>query len=299
MSATTPTHQSTEPTIAVESRPYRQRAGTPAFRFSAALAVVAALTTAISVFFPSVFRDPAMTAGNARGTALVMLVVALPTLLAGMTLAWRGILWGRVIWLGALAYLTYNAIFFAYAIHFNRLFLLSAAMLLLGVWSIITLLREIRPEAFRDRLEGRLPVRAIAGYLLVTTALFALLWLKDILPAIGAGTAPGSLKRTGMVTNAIQMTDLAFGFPLTALAGVWLWQRRAWGYVLAGVFLVYGLLESISVATDQIFGRLNDPQAPLWTVPIFIALLLIGLVPAAVYFRGFRRQAGLLRGGQP
>jgi hypothetical protein len=70
---------------------------------------------------------------------------------------------------------------------------------------------------------------------------------------------------------------------------VWLWQRRAWGYVLAGVFLVYGLLESVSVATDQTFGHLNDPQQPLSAVPIFVVLVLIGLAPTVAYFRRFRR----------
>lgn len=293
MTVTTPLRESArtaaEPDVMVEPRPEARRPGRLAFRFSAALTAVAAPTTAISVFFPSVFRDAPMTAGNARGTALVILAVALPTLLAGMALAWRGVLAGQILWLGALAYITYNAVFFAYAVHFNRLFLLSAAMLSLGVWSLVTLLRAIRPEVFRTRLAGHLPDRAIAGYLLITTALFTLLWLKDILPAIAAGTAPDSLKRTGMITNAIEMTDLAFGFPLTALAAVWLWQRRAWGYVLAGVFLVYGLLESVSVATDQYFGHLSDPKASLSAIPIFIVTFLIGLVPAGAYFRGFRR----------
>jgi hypothetical protein len=259
-----------------------------ALRFSGALAAVAAITTVVAVFFPSVLRDAPMTAGNAQGTALVVLAVALPALLAGMALARRNVLWGQILWLGALAYITYNAVFFAYAVHFNRLFLLNVAMLSLGVWSMVTLLRVIGPEAFRARLAGRIPVRALAGYLLVTTALFTLLWLKDIVPAIAGGTAPVSLKRTGMVTNAIEMTDLAFGFPLTALSAIWLWQRRAWGYVLAGTFLVYGLLESISVSTDQVFGHLRDPQQPLSAVPIFVVLALIGVVPAAMYLRGFR-----------
>jgi hypothetical protein len=259
-----------------------------ALRFSGALAAVAAIITAVAVFFPSVLRDAPMTAGNAQGTALVVLAVALPALLAGMELARRNVLWGQILWLGALAYITYNAVFFAYAVHFNRLFLLNVAMLSLGVWSMVTLLRVIGPEAFRARLAGRIPVRALAGYLLVTTALFTLLWLKDIVPAIAGGTAPVSLKRTGMVTNAIEMTDLAFGFPLTALSAIWLWQRRAWGYVLAGTFLVYGLLESISVSTDQVFGHLRDPQQPLSAVPIFVVLALIGVVPAAMYLRGFR-----------
>lgn len=261
-----------------------------AFQFSALLAAVTAVTTVVSVFFPGVFRDAPMTAGNARGTALVMLIVALPVLLAGMALSHRRVLWGQILWLGALAYITYNAVFFAYAVHFNRLFLLNVAMLSLGVWSIVNMAREIEPLSFQARLAGRLPVRLIAGYLLVSTVLFSLLWLKDILPAVISGAAPESLKRTGMVTNPIEMTDLAFGFPLTALSSVWLWQRRAWGYVLVGVFLVYGLLESISVATDQFFGHLNDPQQSTATIPLFIVLLLIGLLPAAEYFKGFRRR---------
>lgn len=260
-----------------------------AFRYSAFLVAVTAVTTALCVFFPAVFRDTPMTAGNARGTALVMLAVALPVLLTGMALSGRRILWGRVLWLGALAYITYNAVFFAYAIHFNRLFLLDVAMLSLSVWSIVSLVGEIEPLSFQARLAGRLPIRLIAGYLLASTALFTLLWLKDILPAVISGTAPESLTRSGMATNPIEMTDLAFGFPLTALAAVWLWQRRAWGYVLAGVFLVYGLLESVSVATDQLFGHLNDPQQPVTTIPIFVVLALIGLLPAALYFKGFRR----------
>ncbi len=293
MSATTAIHDAdlTDQEIArlLNSVPRTRRSRGTAFLFSSALAAVTAVTTAIAVFFPGVFRDTAMTAGNARGTALVLLVIALPALLAGMTLARHRVLWGRVLWLGALAYITYNAVFFAYAVHFNRLFLLNVAMLSLGVWSIVSLVREIQPLSFQARLAGRLPVGFIAGYLLITTALFTLLWLKDILPAVIGGMAPVSLERSGMVTNAIEMTDLAFGFPLTALAAVWLWQRRAWGYVLAGVFLVYGLLESISVATDQFFGHLSDPQQPLSAIPIFIVLALIGLLPTALYLRGFRR----------
>lgn len=66
------------------------------------------------------------------------------------------------------------------------------------------------------------PVRVIACYVLLITALFALVWLKDVMPALINNTAPAGLAKTGMVTNPVQMTDFAFGFPLTALSAVWL-----------------------------------------------------------------------------
>jgi hypothetical protein len=247
---------------------------TLAYRFSSALAVVAAIASAIGVFHVQVFHDTAMTAGNAQGTDLVILGVAIPTVVIAMILAARGSLRAQLVWLGGLAYIFYNALFYAYAAHFNVLFLLYVATLGLSFWSVAVLLMKLDVKTLRLSFSPRVPLRIIAGYLLVTTALFALLWLKDIIPAILNNTVPNGLKGTGMVTNPIQVTDLAFGFPLTVLS---------WGYVLAGAFLVYDVIESVSVATDQLFGHISDPSASLGAVPAMTLLALVGLVPVIVY----------------
>src|SRR5689334_9540574 len=67
-----------------------QRRWTLAYWLSGALAVLALIASAIGVFFPQLFRDAAVTAGNARGTDLVILAVAIPALLISMALAARG-----------------------------------------------------------------------------------------------------------------------------------------------------------------------------------------------------------------
>jgi hypothetical protein len=116
-------------------------------------------------------------------------------------------------------------------------------------------------------------------------SLFALVWLQDVVPGILGNTAPAGLAGTGMITNTVQVTDFAFFFPLSALAVVWQWQRRAWGYVLAGAFVVYAVIEAVSVATDQAFGHIHDASHSLAAVPIFVALALIALVPAVLFLR--------------
>jgi hypothetical protein len=258
-------------------------------RWSSALVAVAAVTAGIGAFHPDVFRDPAWTTGNAQGTELVILLVALPTVVISMMLAARGSLRARITWLGALSYILYNSAFFAYGIHFNSLFLLYAATLSLAVWSIVALLRATAVRSLRAHVAPHAPVRVLASYLAVSTALFALVWLKDVVPAILGNRAPAGLTDTGMITNPVQMTDFAFAFPLTVLAAVWLWQRRAWGYVLAGMYLVYGVIEAISVATDQTFGHLRDGSHSIAVVPAFAVLALIELVPAVVFLRSLRR----------
>jgi hypothetical protein len=260
-----------------------------AFWLTGALAVVTLITSAAGVFHPSLFRDTAMTAGNARGTGLVMLVVAMPALVASMLLTGRGSVRAPILWLGALAYLLYNAVFFAFDVAFNQMFLLYVAMLSLAVWSLVALLVGLDASRIRACITDQVPVRTIAAYLIVTTALFALTWLRDIIPALLHLTAPASLQGTLMLTNPIQVMDFAFGFPLTILAAVWLWQRRSWGYVLAGMFLVYGVIEVLSVTTDQTFGHLSDPAQSMAGVPIFAALTLIALVSLVLYMRAVRR----------
>ncbi len=274
--------------LPANSRATPRRRFTLAYWLSGALASVALVASSIGVFFPSVFRDPAMTAGNARGTDVVILTIAIPTLLVSLLLAARGSLRAQLVWMGALFYLLYNAVFFAFDAAFNPLFLLYTATLSLAVWALVALLLGIDARDICAHFVGRIPIRAIAGYLLVTTALFAITWLRDIVPALVNNTTPASLAGTRMLTNSIQIMDFAFGFPITVLAAVWLWQRRAWGYVLAGACLVYRVIEVASVATDQVFGHLSDPMQSLAMVPVFVALTVIGLVPTIAFLRGLQ-----------
>ena len=88
---------------------------------SGLLAVVTLIASAAGFFITDLFqRDNAALGGCARGTALVILVVALPTLIISMVLAARGSLRARVIWLGILAYIIYNSVYFTFSATFNR-----------------------------------------------------------------------------------------------------------------------------------------------------------------------------------
>jgi hypothetical protein len=260
-----------------------------AYSLTGTLAVTALIASAIGVFHPSLFRDPAMTAGNARGTDLVILVVAVPALVVSMLLTARGSVRAPIVWLGALSYVLYNAVFFAFDVAFNQMFLLYVAVLSLAVWSLVTLLVGVDAPRVRACFTDQVPIRTIAAYLLVTTALFAATWLRDIVPALAHLTTPASLQGTLMLTNPIQVTDFAIGFPLTILAAIWFWQRRPWGYVLAGMFLVYGVIEALSVATDQTFGHISDPAQSAAMVPVFAVLVVIALVPLVLFMRAVRR----------
>lgn len=285
-----PAHEKKRASLAASPSlvPSRCNELTRAVWFSVALAIAAAIASGIGVFYPDVFRETAWTTGNAQGTALVILAVAVPTVVASMILSARGSRRARIVWLGGLSYILYNSVFFAYGIHFNSLFLLYAAMLGLAFWSVVTLLRAVDREDLLVHFSPRTPVRFFASYLALINVPFVFQWLKDVVPAILGNEAPAGLEGTGMITNPVQMTDFAFSFSLIALAVIWLWRRQSWGYLMAGTFFVYGVIEAVSVGTDQLFGHIHDSSQSAGAVPIFAVLAVLVLVPTIMFLRTLR-----------
>ena len=259
-----------------------------AYSFSSLLAAVTLIQSAVGAYYPQIFRDPAMTAGNARGTDMVILFVALPVLVLSMILARRGSLQAQLTWAGTLTYILYNAVIFAFATAFNPLFLLYVATLSLAFWSLVTLLTQVDVDSIRTHFAAKTPVRFFAGDLAVISLLFMMAWLKQIVPAMFDSAAPAFLAGTIMLTSPVHVLDLGFLLPLGFLGAVWLWQKKNWGYLLAGLLIVMMTIETASIAVDQYFGHVHDPSASPDVVPRFIRLTVIGLAVSVAYLNFLR-----------
>lgn len=262
------------------------------YRLSAALALTATASSLPTYFAGGLLTGPAAMNGSARGTALVVLVIAVPMLVLSMRAAARGSARALMIWLGAAGYLLYNAVMFLFATPFNELFLLYVAMLSLAVWSVVAVLVSIDIDALGRRFSPELPVKALAVYTWVVVALNTVAWLGTIGPAIVSGD-PSFLDGTGMTTNPVFVQDLAIWLPMLAVAAAWLWRRQPWGIALVGLGLVYWVIESISIAVDQWYGATADPSSSVVAtslVPVFAGLALIGSIPLFILLRNLDRQ---------
>src|SRR5450755_3059206 len=267
----------------------------PAYWLSAALAAAATAAAVLTFLLPSALRGTAVMNGSARGTALVVLLAGVPVLAGSMLLAAKGSAAAVLTWLGAVAFVGYNALMFLSATPANRLFPLYLAMLALAAWSAGAFLRQADVPALGGLFSPRTAVRGIAAYMWAVTGLNAAAWLSRIIPALPAAGPPAYLRGTGLATNVVYIQDLALWLPLLAVAAGWLWGRRPSGYLLPGAGLVLWILESLSIAVDQWYGHAADPASPVASgalVPAVAALALIGLIPAALLLHG-------LAGGVP
>lgn len=258
-------------------------------RMSWVLAVTAAAAAATSLCFPSLLGGTAVLDGNLRGTALVVLVLGVPLLLIGVRLASRGSARGLVLWAGATAYLTYQAVLFCFATPFNSLFLLYVAYLGTALWSLISLVPSVRFADFAARVGPGLPVRLVGGSLLAFASLNAVAWLVQIVPTIGDDRPAAVLDGSGLITSVVWVQDLAFWLPLAMLVGAWCRQRRREGVFLAGAMLTFYVVECLSIASDQWWGARADSSWPQWAsmaaVPMFVALAVVIALPLIPYYR--------------
>ncbi len=254
---------------------------------SVSLSGVGGLAAALTFFLPDVLLGPDVSNGNARGTALVMLALATPALLAAMWFQRRGSWKARYWWLGSVFYLAYNAFLLLFLTPFNTLFLLYVATESLALFSAFALV--IKGGEFpQEEMTKRVPVRGLSILIWAIVLFNALAWLQVVVPAL-LSEDPGSfLDGLGVATNAIYVQDLVVWLPLMATAAWWMWQRRPLGIFLTGSWLAFGFMEAVSIAVDQWFGHRADPLSPhasTGVIPLMIALAVINLVGLYFYLR--------------
>lgn len=259
-------------------------------RMTTVLAVVAAFAAAGTAFIPDVLSGTAVMNGSARGTALVVLLVAVPVLAGSMRAACRGSTRGLAMWVGTVAYLTYNAIMFCVATPFNSLFPLYVAMLSLSIFLLAGL--AVHACAVGRELAFRRSPRWVAVYICVVVGLNSLLWLRGVTSAVLADEPASFLHGTGLTTNPVYVQDLAFWLPAMAWLGYSLVKSRWDRLVLVAGGLVFWVIEGLGVAVDQWMGYRADPTtdwASVGAVWLFVATTIIGLVPAWVVLRELPR----------
>ncbi|WP_424357624.1 hypothetical protein [Methanocella sp. MCL-LM] len=272
-----------------------QQNPTIAYLLTGALAIVALAACAASFLHPELFAgDNLALTGCARGTALVIMLVAVPAMLISMYLSARGSLRAQMIWAGSVLYILYNSFYFAFSASFNRLFLIYVLMLSLALWSFVAILGQMSVGAIARAFNLKKPLRIAAIlFLLLPILIFIPL---DVIPHIEGmmtGVRPIGIANTQLPTNHISVIDLAFWTPLFALAAVWLWQRKEWGYALAGTMLTFYTIELFGIGIDQYFGGMADPTSPLAdasAMPMFVILSLVWLASLVLYLRNLRQK---------
>lgn len=162
------------------------------------------------------------------------------------------------------------------------MFLIYSASLGLAFYLTVFLILSLSADDVRLRAARQAPVRSTGLYLIAIGALFALLWLGEIVPAIAGQRAPESVANAGLSTNPVHVLDLAIVLPAHVIAGVALLRRRAAGALLAPLVLAFDVPMAASIAGMIIVMHLLGLPAEL---PVAVAMVGLAAVSAAALAR--------------
>jgi len=217
------------------------------------IAVLLAVAAGGGVFVPSLYRDAPFFATQAVAQDFITLFVVLPTLVVSAWLAGHRSDRGRLVWLGALAYLVYSYIIDAFVVRFNSLFVVYVALLGCALYALIGGVVTTDMNGIKARFAGRAPVKSVSVFLAVLALTFYAAWLSEAIPAGLDGTVPLSVQQNGTPTNAVHVLDMAWMLPAFLIAAVGLARKTALGYTLAGATLTFVVLLALAVLSIVVF----------------------------------------------
>jgi hypothetical protein len=254
----------------------------------AALAGVAAAIASLAGFIPGVYRDPKVVIAQSHGFDIGDLIAVM---VLGLGLMWaaRGSIRGRLVAIGALGYLLYSFVTYAFLIVLNATTVLYIAVLSFGVWSFIAGFATVDDGEADKLAAGQLYRRLTAGFMIVIASLFALTWLREIVGSVVSGQLPDALAAAGWPMNPVYVLDLGFVMPVVILGGSRLLRGKPGGGRIAVPFLVFLSLLSSSVLLMTIAMAIDGQPLVMPLVVVFILALAVSAALAWVALRTQRQ----------
>jgi len=260
---------------------------------SAPASVTSVRGDAVQLLGRGLYRYDTLLAGAGfRGVDLVILVIGLPLLLLSTILYRRGSLRGHLLLTGLLAFFLYDYASMAVGAAYNELFVVYIALVSTSLFGFILAFATVDPARLHASVAPTMPIRVIAGFLFVTVAGLAVIWLSPIVAGLLEGKPPAIL---GTYTTIVTFVlDLAVVAPAILIAGLLILRRSAVGYLLTATVLVITLLLAPALIAMTVFqlaaGVTFAPGEVIGPVVSFTVIGVVGMALAAVLLRDVREQ---------
>lgn len=210
--------------------------------------IIALLTLFVSVgglFIDNLYRDNNFVLTAWYGNDLVTLIVAIPLLLGSLFFYMRGSQRGKLIWLGMLSYIIYNFAFYLFGTAFNWFFPIYVALFTLAIFTFIFGMIEVDIESIEGFFANKLYLKWVSIYMFLWAGILGIAWIGQWCSFVMTGRIPQIIIDTGSSNNLVAALDLSFVVPIVLLSAIWLWRHRPWGFVLAVVSNVKGLVYTV------------------------------------------------------
>jgi hypothetical protein len=250
---------------------------------SVLISVLVAAASGAGIFVKSVYgQETASYAAQGVGQDIVNIIVAVPVLLISAYFLRKNSVRGLMVWLGALIYIVYSYVMYAFSVHFGFLFPIYIAVLGLSFYTLFGSLASLKVPNLAASFASNTKAKTVSVFLMIFGLAFFGLWSSDILRSLLSGTVPQSVTDTGLPVNLVHVLDLAFILPGMIITSILLWKRKPAGYLFAVPLLMFAAIMGMAIiAMLVVMGQKgmpgNLPFGVAVGIMVAVSLLLIGL----------------------
>lgn len=248
---------------------------------SAAAAGLMLFASVVGLAVPAVYRDPSAMVSMLRGYDLVTAVLVVPALLVAVAGVRRGSVVAELVWVGLLAAAVYTYAIYVFGCMFNALFLVHVGVFSAALFGLILALATVDAARVTTRFRPGTPARWIGVLLGVLALGLGGMWVISAVRFALTGAVPVSsaLVETDVMVHLGYALDLSVLVPAYAVGAALLWRRAAWGYLIAALVLVSGVVHQVGYLVAMSFQVVAGvPGAVAFdpAEPVIIALFLTG-----------------------
>lgn len=234
-------------------------------------------------------RDAASMAAQGVGQDLVDLVLVVPLLVLSLIFMLRNNRLSSFIFAGTVFYILYSFCIYAFGVYFNKFFLLYCLILGSSLYLFILIILGLSRMDVQNWFGEKIPTRLTGVYLLLFSALFYILWLKDVVPAILKNSMPKTVSDYNLLVNPVHVLDLSIALPGLVLTAVLLMKKHRLGYILAPVLLVFLIILSVALAGMVMMTKARGVAEDMSIAIIFIVLAVINIVFLYLFLKNIKK----------
>jgi hypothetical protein len=260
---------------------------TQKFQFEEILTIIISVLTLVvagtSVFIPGFYdgvADPQYALGTITADAISL--VCIPLLIVCIILSRQDKPVARIIWVALLVYVGYTYAVYAfdrlYTIFFP-LYMLIFSLSVFATAAVISRMDILRLGEISENMRLR---RVTAIFIIFTGLILYVIELPIILSRIPDGVEFGG--------TPFMVLDMTLVAPIAIVTGIWVWQRRPWGAVLAGIFLVKAITIMTSFLIADYINWLAGTATNQGVIITFSIIYILIYIFSWNYFSTFRNQ---------
>jgi hypothetical protein len=145
---------------------------------------------------------------------------------------------------------------------------------------------SIDVDKINENFSDKLPRKTIGVFLIFIAVAISLMWLKIIVTPLMNGTVPVELEH--YTTLVIQALDLAFVVPTAILAGILLFRKKTFGYLLAPIIIIKAAALLMAITSMIVMQMIRGIEVDMVQVGVFLVFDLIIVVCLAIIMRNIK-----------